>query len=143
MALKAIINWVQVTTGNIYLFLFSDLKPAAWVHSVKLMDWIDSQQSVLQLGDESPRHFLSFPPHLLVLMLSSLCHSPPHVHPTVPPSSHPSAVPSSQHLINICPGFRSLSACRHLHADTCTVQDRREAKSPPACFHLNGRAACV
>lgn len=57
----------------------------------------------------------------LPLSLLSLLSDPPLVHPTVPPCSHPSAVPSSQHLINICPGFRSLSACRHLHADTCTV----------------------
>lgn len=38
--------------------------------------------------------------------------------PSLAYSLSPSALPSSQHLINICLGFHSLSACRHLH--TCT-----------------------
>lgn len=71
------------------MFLFSDLKPAVRVRSVKLMDWIDSQQWLLQLEDESPHHFLSFPPlhrRLLILLLSSL-HLPffPPPHPASPP----------------------------------------------------------
>lgn len=88
--------------------MFSDLKPAVRVRSVKLMDWIDSQQWLLQLEDESPHHFLSFPPlhpGLLILLLSSL-HLPffPPPHPAALQFS-PSAVPPSQHLINICLGF--------------------------------------
>lgn len=39
---------------------------------------------------------------------------------SLPPSLSPSALPSSQHLINICLGFHSLSACRHLHTHTHT-----------------------
>lgn len=40
---------------------------------------------------------------------------------SLPLSLAPSALPSSQHLINICLGFHSLSACRHLH--TCELTE--------------------
>lgn len=159
-------EWVQImypaSTGNIYHFLFSDLKPAARVHSVKLMDWIDSQQWLLQLEDESPHHFLSFfssffcfPPSVapsFFFKTSSLLSTPTSTR-TYRPSLQlsPSAVPSSQHLINICLGFRSLSACRHLQAHTCTfaqsraltrtlreVDDRRNGTPTPpqSCFYV-------
>lgn len=127
------------STGNISHFLFSDLKPAVWVHSVKLMDWIDSQQWLLQLEDESPYHFLSFfplvslffcfPPSVarsFFLKKTFLLSTPTSTrtyHPSLQFS--PSAVPSLQHLINICLGFRSLSACRHLHAHACTLAQSR------------------
>lgn len=142
------------STGNIYHFLFSDLKPAVWVHSVKLMDWIDSQQWLLQLEDESPHHFLSFFP----LVSSFFCFPPSVTRPsffeniflfststsTCCPSLQfsPSAVPSSQHLSNICLGFRSLSAWRHLHAHTCTFAHARALSRtgtptpPQSCFYV-------
>lgn len=100
-------EWVQImypaSTGNIYHFLFSDLKPAARVHSVKLMDWIDSQQWLLQLEDESPHHFLSF--------FSSFFCFPPSVARSFflkhlpffpPPHPHARTVPPSSSLLLLC-----------------------------------------
>lgn len=153
------------STGNISHFLFSDLKPAVWVHSVKLMDWIDSQQWLLQLEDESPYHFLSFfplvslffcfPPSVarsFFLKKTFLLSTPTSTrtyHPSLQFS--PSAVPSSQHLINICLGFRpcqlagicTLTRARS-RSPVCRLErsgkqnDRRNGTSPPpqSCFYV-------
>lgn len=59
---------------------------------------------------------------------------------SLPPSLSPSALPSSQHLINICLGFHSLSACRHLHTHTHT-----RARAPTHSIFSHGlmhRVSC-
>lgn len=119
------------------MFLFSDLKPAVRVRSVKLMDWIDSQQWLLQLEDESPHHFLSFPTPPPSTAVSSFFCSPPSIFPSFHPHIQPplqfspSAVPPSRHLINICLGFSlpvssQASADSHVRARAvpCAVSER-------------------